>query len=62
MPNNKLDYKILQREQAHELEAEVVELLRLGWKPIGGVAVTRDPDGESRTGMLYTQAMLKAAH
>lgn len=56
------DYTILSASEFLHLEERVSDMLKLGWKPIGGVSVTAVPTGYSGGGRYtYLQAMIREA-
>lgn len=50
-----MDYIILQDSQSKSLAYEVLEKMKEGYKPVGGVSVSVAPGGWT----LFAQAMIK---
>lgn len=60
------DYKIVMSFSPIELQKEVNSLIKQGWIPTGGVAITQSPTPEKVEGMIRVQtfsyqAMIKIA-
>lgn len=56
----KTDYTILEADNGSDLSSKVNNLLRHGWMPQGGVAITSGRDGaEEPSYEVWAQAMLK---
>lgn len=49
-----MKYEIIAEHNTRMLEQVVGEFIELGWKPLGGVCVDSNDEGE-----LYCQAMIK---
>lgn len=47
-------YAILEQRYASDLELKVMEWIKAGWQPLGGVSVTRE-----YANSLFAQAMVK---
>lgn len=62
-----MEYQIVSGNNASELQTNVVALIALGWRPLGGVSVCYaapfiDPTGRGRSidgGLGFFQAMTK---
>ena len=61
-----MQYNVVCLGNLVQLQALVVSRMDLGWKPIGGIAVTDDDRGkdmenpiERRTGKLWAQTMVR---
>lgn len=53
------DYKILEDWSSYKLEKEVVELMQLGYVPIGGVSSYTESAGFMKK-VIFIQAMYRA--
>ncbi len=49
-----MEYRIISKKNENELEREINEMLRKGWKPQGGLVVVDAPDS-----WIYWQAVIR---
>ena len=50
-----MEYKIIYCYESYELECEVNEFIKMGWKPLGGPTFAKQPNH----GETWSQAMIK---